>query len=145
MTHHGERSDRQERDWQGAGATHGKADDVRSWVIWGVGADPERAAEPERDEDRPGEPGTDVAWEMAQDIDPDWASVPSEDRWVVVLEADEGEVDSYVLEDESASGYAPYLVRLEDAEAAPTTLRGVLRGDVVKRRKEHRFDAARPF
>jgi hypothetical protein len=48
------------RDWEGVVAEANELDEVRSWVVWGLGADKETAAEPERAE-RPGEPGTDIA------------------------------------------------------------------------------------
>jgi hypothetical protein len=130
------------RPWQGTVAEDSELDEVRAWVVWGDGPDPDRAAEPERDE-RPGEPGNDIARQIAQTNDADWGS-GAEPTWVRVVEADEDEVDALVLDDEQVRGYAPYLVNPEDAAAAPTTLRGVLRGDVVKRRKEKRFDTARP-
>jgi hypothetical protein len=79
---------------------------------------------------------------MAEELDPEWAE--SEHRWVVILEADEDEVDGWVLDDPSVSGYSPYLVAREDAGATPQRLQGVLRNDVVRRRKPKRFDAARP-
>lgn len=65
-------------------------------------------------------------------------------KWVVILRADEDEVDGWVLDDGTVRGYAPYLVNREDAAARPELLRGVLRSDVVRRRKPKRFDAARP-
>ena len=129
------------RDWDGVVAAANELDQVRHWVVWGLGSEVETAAEPERAE-RPGEPGTDIAWKMAEQLDGEWAR--SEQRWVRVLEADEDDVDAWVLEDPSVSGYAPYLVAREDAGAAPQRLQGVLRGDVVKRRKPKRFDSARP-
>ncbi len=58
--------------------------------------------------------------------------------------ADEDDVAGWVQDDPGARGYAPYVFNLEDAEAHPDSLVGVLRGDVVKRRKPHRFDAATP-
>jgi hypothetical protein len=117
-------------------------DEVRAWVIWGDGPDAERAAEPARDE-RPGQPGNDIARDIAKTNDPEWGN-GDEPTWVRVVEADENEVDALVLDDENVRGYAPYLVNPEDAAAEPRTMRGVLRGDVVKRRKEKRFDTARP-
>jgi hypothetical protein len=129
------------RPWDGVVAEANELGEVRTWVLWGTGAPPERAAEPEQDE-RPGEPGTDIAREIADATDPGWSS--SEPTWIRVVEADEDEVDALVLEDEHVRGYAPYLVNPEDAAARPRIMRGVLRGDVVKRRKAKRFDAARP-
>ncbi len=131
------------RPWEGTVAEANALDEVRAWVIWGDGPDPDHAAEPDRDE-RPGEPGNDIARTIARTHDPDWGADGSSETWVRVVEADEDEVDALVLDDEQVRGYAPYLVNPEDAAAAPTTLRGVLRNDVVKRRKAKRFDAARP-
>jgi hypothetical protein len=130
------------RPWEGAVAEANELDEVRTWVIWGDGPDVERSAEPERDE-RPGEPGNDIARDIARTNDPEWGH-GGEPTWVRLVEADEDEVDALVLEDEQVRGYAPYLVNPEDAAAAPHTMRGVLRGDVVKRRKAKRFDTARP-
>lgn len=131
------------RTWEGAVAEANELDEVRAWVVWGDGPDPERAAEPDRDE-RPGEPGNDIAREIAKTNDPEWGRGGSQATWVRIVEADEDEVDALVLDDDQVRGYAPYLVNPEDAAAAPHTMRGVLRNDVVKRRKAKRFDAARP-
>jgi hypothetical protein len=124
-------------------AAAGVGDEMRAWVVWGVGALPERAAEPEG-ADLPGEQAGDIARTMADRSDPEWARLPSDDKWAVIVEADEQDVDAWVQDDEAARGYAPYLVAREDAAATPEIQRGVLRPDRVKRRKPKRFDAARP-
>jgi hypothetical protein len=131
------------RAWDGVVAEANQLDEVRHWVVWGTGPSAERAAEPERTE-RPGEPGNDIAWTIARRRDPDWANGDDTSMWVVVLEAEEDVVDEWTLEDESVRGYAPYLMAREDAGSEPGTIRGTLRNDVVKRRKDKRFDAARP-
>ena len=61
-----------------------------------------------------------------------------------VVEADENDVDEWVSSEASARGYAPYLPNPEDAAAEPRIQRGVLRSDVIRRRKAKRFDTARP-
>src|SRR5439155_21384302 len=93
--------------------------------------------------ERAGEPGNDIARKIAKGRDPEWDPA-DEDAWVVLLEAHEEVVDEWVLEDESVRGYAPYLMEPENAAAEPRRLRGVLRGDVVKRRKPKRFDTGMP-
>ena len=124
--------------------SRGGRDEIRSWVVWGLGADPERAAEPERAE-LPGEEGNDLAWEIASENDSEWAGSGSvETRWVRIVDADENEVDGFVFDDETVRGYAPYLIAREN-ESSPTRMRGVLRRDVVKRRKPGRFDTATPM
>jgi hypothetical protein len=131
------------RDRDGATAS-GNELETRSWVVWGVGTDPDRAAEPERAE-RPGEPGNDLAWEIASQTDAEWAGSGNvETRWVRIVDAAESEVDELVFDDDTVGGYAPYLIAREN-ESAPTRMRGVLRSDVVKRRKPGRFDAATPM
>jgi hypothetical protein len=130
------------RDWDGVVAEANRLDEVRTWVVWGTGPDPERAAEPERAE-RPGEPGNEIARAIAAAHDPDWEA-GDPDRWVTIVRADEDEIDSWVFDDESARGYAPYLAEPLPASPEPGMLRGVLRSDVVKRRKLGRFDAGRP-
>lgn len=129
--------------WDQDVAAENDLDEMRDWVVWGGGTPPERAAEPESVE-RPGEPGNDIARQIAEGNDPEWARSGDDTNWVIILRADEDHVDEWVLEDETVRGYAPYLVNREDAEAKPERLRGVLRSDVVRRRKAKRFDAARP-
>src|SRR5919197_293798 len=101
-------------------------------------------AEPERAE-LPGEEGNDLAWEIASENDSEWAGSGSvETRWVRIVDADENEVDGFVFDDETVRGYAPDLIAREN-ESSPTRMRGVLRRDVVKRRKPGRFDTATPM
>jgi hypothetical protein len=130
------------RAWDRGVAERNELDEVRTWVVWGEGALRERAAEPERAAERPGRPGNDIARRIAESVDPDWAKGGG---WVLLVEADEDLVDEWVLEDASVRGYAPYLVEPENAAAEPRRLQGVLRSDVVRRRKEHRFDTGRPM
>jgi hypothetical protein len=142
---HGPRAGAEDfRAWNHGVAERSDLDEVRTWVVWGEGPPLHRAAEPERAEERPGEPGNDIARHIAAANDPEWAKTEGP-VWVVMVEADEDHVDEWVLEDESARGYAPYLVEPENASAEPQPLRGVLRSDVVRRRKEHRFDTGRPM
>lgn len=127
------------RPWDRGVAEANDLDTLRTWVVWGAGAPPERAAAPETQE-RPGEPGDDIAWKIAERFDKEWAEA-REDRWVRVVESDEEEVDALVLDDDAVGGYAPYLHDPEAAAARPEFMRGVLRNDVIRRR---RFDAGRP-
>ena len=73
------------RPWEGTVADANALDEVRAWVIWGDGPDAERAAEPDREE-RPGEPGNDIARQIAKTTDPDWAgggdATCTERRWL---------------------------------------------------------------
>jgi hypothetical protein len=130
------------RPWDRGVAEANQLDEVRGWVVWGLGPPPARAAEQEAVEERPGEPGGDIARLVAQTTDPEWSD--RDDGWVTVVEADEDDVDAWVADEPSARGYAPYLQAPEDAAATPRIQRGVLRNDVVQRRKEKRFDAGRP-
>src|ERR687886_556338 len=77
------------RQWDGDVAAANDLEEVRTWVVWGVGADPsepERAAAPE-DEEARGRPGNDVAG---------WAE-----------------------DDERVRGYAPYLLQAADPDVEP--------------------------
>lgn len=130
------------RSWDRGVAQANELAELRAWIVWGVGTAPERAAQPEDAEARPGEPGNDIAHQMAAERDPEWAA--SDDTWVSVVRADEDEVDEWVQDQDSVRGYAPYLHAPEDAAAKPEIQKGVLRGDVVRRRKPGRFDASRP-
>jgi hypothetical protein len=131
---------RDTREWQKDVAAANELEEVRTWVVWGVSAPPKRAAE---ERERPGRPGDEVARGIARTNDAEWPD-GSDEAWVILLEADEDEVDAWVLEDESVRGYAPYLMEPENAAARPERMRGVLRGDVVRRRKPRRFDAGMP-
>jgi hypothetical protein len=130
------------RSWDRGVAEANDLAEVRAWVVWGVGAPPERAAQPEDAEARAGEPGNDIAHQMAAERDPEWAE--SQDAWVSVVRADEDDVDAWVQDEAGVRGYAPYLHAPEDAAARPEIQKGVLRGDVIRRRKDKRFDASRP-
>jgi hypothetical protein len=131
------------RQWDGDVAAANELDEVRTWVVWGDGVPPEQAAVPETEE-RPGRPAGDVARMMAEGADPDWAALPKDERWEVLLEADEDDVDAWAEEDDSVRGFTPYLVAPEDAAATPEIQYGIMRPDTVRRRKAKRFDAARP-
>ncbi|HEV3475634.1 MAG TPA: hypothetical protein VG602_09760 [Actinomycetota bacterium] len=130
------------RSWDRGVAEANQLGEVRGWVVWGLGPPPERAAEAEAAEERPGNPGGDIARQVAETTDPEWAG--QDDGWVTVVHADEDDVDAWVADEPAARGYAPYLVAAENAAAAPKIQRGILRGDVVRRRKEKGFDAGRP-
>jgi hypothetical protein len=133
------------RRWDGDVAAADDLDEVRTWVVWGVGADPatpERAAAPDDDEPR-GRPGNDIARTIAAGNDPEWASAPEWDLWVVLLEADEDDVDAWRNDDERVRGYAPYPLEGADPDTEP--MEGTLRNDnVVRRTGGGRIDAGRP-
>ncbi len=132
------------RQWDHDVAAANELDEVRTWVVWGLGADPalpERAAAPEADveidaedetEAAVGRPANDIARSMAADRDPEWASQPDYDRWVVLYDADEDDVDEWAQDDERVRGYAPYLLQATDPSTEP--MEGVLRPDRVERR-----------
>ena len=105
----------QVRRWDGDVAGTGELDEVRAWVVWGEGRADDRAAEPERAEDLPGEPGNDIARQIAATNDPDWKPDAST-SWIRVVEGDEQDVDGFVQDDESARGYAPYLMAPEEQQ-----------------------------
>lgn len=132
------------RPWDGDVAAANELDEVRTWVVWGLGADPadpERAAAPD-DQPSLGRPGNDIARSMAEANDPEWADWPDFDRWVVLLDADEADVDAWAEEDARVRGYEPYLLQAPDPSTEP--MEGRLRGDVVKRRTGGGIDAGRP-
>jgi hypothetical protein len=133
------------RQWDGDVAADNQLDEVRTWVVWGVGADPatpERAAAPDGEEPR-GRPGNDLARTIAEGNDPEWAGAAEWDRWVILLDADEDDVDSWSEDDERVRGYAPYLLQAADPETE--LMEGTLRNDnVVRRTGGERLDAGRP-
>lgn len=133
------------RQWDGDVAAANDLDEVRTWVVWGMGADPsapERAAA-EEDQDVVGRPANDLAQTIAADSDPDWANTTDWDRWVILLDADENDVDSWTQDDDRVRGYAPYLLQPEDPDTEP--MEGTLRNDrVVRRTGGSRLDAGRP-
>lgn len=57
-----------------------------------------------------------------------------DEKWVVMWEAKEEDVDAWVADDESVRSYASYLMAPDAAATGPVTMRGVLRSDVVRRR-----------
>ena len=135
------------RPWDGIVAAANQLDEVRTWVVWGAGADPAnpaRAAAPE-DEDPIGRPGNDIARAIAADADPEWSeNVPAWDLWVILLDADENEVDAWAGDDERVRGYAPYLIEASQTGADTKPMEGTLRNDTVVRRTGGRTDAGRP-
>jgi|SRR5436190_9103161 len=139
---HGARPD-DVRKWEGDVAEDPALDEVRAWVVWGEGRADDRAAEPERAEDLPGEPGNDIAWRIASEHDQDW-DADQQTSWVRLVEADEQDVDGFVQNEGSARGYAPYLMAPEHTGEDSGLMGGVLRGDKVTRRKPGRMDAGRP-
>ncbi len=138
------------RQWDHDVAAANELDEVRTWVVWGLGADPAtpgRAAapdvDPDEDEPETGRPANDIAASMAAERDPEWAGRPDYDRWAVLLEADEDDVDEWAQDDERVRGYAPYLLQATDPSTEP--MDGVLRPDrVVRRTGGERLDAGRP-
>jgi hypothetical protein len=82
----------------------------------GRGGPPERAASDDVDP-LPGDPGSDLAWEIAAEHDPDWAAPRDDDAFVQVWEADENDVEILVEQDPRVRGYAPYLI---DPRRGPT-------------------------
>jgi hypothetical protein len=61
---------------------------------------------------------------------------------VVLLEADEDDVEAWREDDERVRGYAPYLI--QPTESHTTPMEGTLGGDAVERRTGGRMDAGRP-
>jgi hypothetical protein len=132
------------RQWDGVVAAGNDMDEVRTWVVWGVGADPAtpgRAAAPDDEKPR-GRPGNDIARTIAAERDPEWAGTPEWDLWVVLLDADEDDVDAWAGDDERVRGYAPYLIQAQETDTTP--MKGTMRNDEVVRRTGGRFDAGRP-
>jgi len=130
-------ADRGLRPWHGTAAADDDLDETRAWVVWGVGAPADRAAVPE---DAPPEAETnEIARRIAETNDPGWSDDPGP-VWVGVVEGDEDDVDTWMIDDESVRGYAPYLIAEDVGIPTSEPMRGVLRGDVVRRRP---FDAAR--
>jgi hypothetical protein len=135
------------RRWDGDVAAANDLDEVRTWVVWGLGADPatpERAAAPAEADDEPiGRPGNDIAVTIAAGNDEEWAAAPEFDRWVVLIDADEDDIDDWAGDDERVRGYAPYPLQVADPDTEP--MAGTLRPDMVERRTGgERLDAGRP-
>jgi hypothetical protein len=122
------------RRWQGDVASDNELDEVREWVLWGVG-------DPGALEIEEAEEGGDLAWMIAEEHDPKWAGDDSHERWVYVLRADEDDVDAVAQDSEAVRGYAPHLIELDRASASPDVMTGNLRGDRVRRRP---FDSSQP-
>ncbi len=59
------RKARNVREWEGVVGERNELDEVRAFVMWGVGAPPERAAVPEEAE-RPGKPASQVAMRIGR-------------------------------------------------------------------------------
>jgi hypothetical protein len=133
------------RQWDGDVAAANDLSEVRTWVVWGVGADPsdpERAAVDDDEEPR-GRPGNDIARTIAVDNDAEWADAADWDRWVILVDADEDDVDGWAEDDDRVRGYAPYLLQPAEPDLEP--MEGTLRNDnVVRRTGSERFDAGRP-
>jgi hypothetical protein len=107
---------RKARSWNRDVPNENELTEIRPWAYWGETAPPEREAEDDLDP-LPGEPGNDLAWEIAAENDPDWAAGRDDDSFVMVVEADEDDVIALVEDDGRVQGYAPYLI---DARRGPT-------------------------
>ncbi|MFN2544649.1 MAG: hypothetical protein ABR600_08790 [Actinomycetota bacterium] len=125
------------RRWTGDVPAHGDVDEFRMWVVWGVGRPPD---DEEGIDVTSTETGHELAEVIAEQHDEEWGE--RDDGWVVFVEADEDQVDEFVLDNDSVHGYAPYLIEADTTTGAvPAGMEGVLRGDHVKRRP---FGAGRP-
>jgi hypothetical protein len=89
--------------WLETVAAANDLDEKRTWVVWGTGGAPPPDMRDSLTEKR-------VAEEFAQSADPEWTDSPPEERWMVLLAADEDDVDALVAETHSARGYTPYLI-----------------------------------
>jgi hypothetical protein len=89
--------------WLETVAARNELDEKRTWVIWGTGGAPPPDMRDYLTEDQ-------VAEEFAQGADPEWAKFPAEERWTVLITADEDDADALVFETLSARGYTPYLI-----------------------------------
>jgi hypothetical protein len=96
------------RRWHGVVANANDLDERRVWVVWGLAAPPEHAAEPERYP--PGDAANDIAVEIASENDPDFAEADDDHRWIMLVEGDEDDVDAWVATHPIASGYTSYLI-----------------------------------
>jgi hypothetical protein len=85
---------------------------VRRFVLWGIGPG-------FSDSPLTVNAANDVAEGIARSIDEPWAQ--QADRWAVIVEADENDVDAWVRTNRAARGYAPYFAsgRGDDLPAAP--------------------------
>src|ERR1043166_7848518 len=106
---------------------------VRRFVLWGVGTG-------FSDSPFVMDAANDVADGIVEGIDAAWAEEPN--RWAVIVEADENDVDEWVRTHPIARGYAPYLTPGRDEDSEGPMMRGTLRNDVGPRRK---VDQPRPY
>jgi hypothetical protein len=96
------------RRWNGIIPNANELDEFRAWVVWGLAAPPEIAAEPERYP--AGAPADDIALAIASSADPEFAAADEWHRWIMLVQGDEDDVDAWVNDHDEASGYAPYLI-----------------------------------
>jgi hypothetical protein len=101
------------RRWNGVVANANELEEYRVWVVWGLAAPPEHAAEPERYPD--GEPANDIALTIASENDPAFAAADDDHRWIMLVEGDEDDVDEWVSNHPIASSYASYLIPAKPA------------------------------
>ncbi len=109
MPQHRPAESRSTRAWSGDVAAEDDLSAVRRWVYWGETAPPEQAAEDDLDP-LPGEPGNDLAWEIAMDADAGWAGRRGDASFVMIVEGSEDDVGTLVDDDVRVQGYAPYLM-----------------------------------
>jgi hypothetical protein len=110
------------RRWSGVLAAANELDEFRVWVVWGLAAPPEQAADP--DQYPPGAPGNDLAVIIASENDPEFAQADDDHRWVMLVEGDEADVDEWVQEHGIARGYAAYLMEAGRAAVTPDGVPG---------------------
>lgn len=106
-------------------ASDSDLDDGRRHVVWGVGAVPAGLQRAEGDDD--------LAEAFARGADPDWDGL--DDRWAIIVEGDEEEIESVIVDADSVRGRAPYLAPGRTDEVAEGYMSDTLRGDVGPRRK----------
>src|SRR5437764_1025402 len=99
------------RQWTGDVPAHGAQDEFRHWVLWGVGRPPD---EEDGVDVTSIETGNALAEVIAEQHDPEWGE--RDHGWVVMVEAEEGDVDDFVADSQSVHGYAPYLVEAGENE-----------------------------
>jgi hypothetical protein len=125
------RKARDSRRWTGDVASYEPT--IRRFVLWGTGSG-------FSDAPFAMDAANDIAEEIAQGIDEAWSR--ESDRWAVIVEADESDIDEWVRTNLSARGYAPYLAPGRNDELPAERMRGTLRGDAAPRRK---VDQPRPY
>ena len=121
------------RSWHGTVAAANELDSDRRWVVWGVG--------PEAPSMLGGEAANDIAEGIARAADEEWQNFDPAERWVVLVSAEETDLDELLEDSGSTRGYAPYLVPGKTEEMPDGYMKGRLRGDVALRRK---VDQPRP-